>query len=145
MSNYSLIKLSPPSSCGFSHFELQEKIKQHTGGRTHVSCSHAGSLWRACKSPAAPPPPPETYVEGCGWSSGWKERNRGKEWGQWSETRRQKEGSEKSQWITTEDQNSFGFVMWQKKQIQEKQLLYSEAQWGNEKKESQRGETGREG
>lgn len=56
MSNYFLIKLSPPSSCGFSHFELQEKIKQHTGGRTHVSCSHAGSLWRACKSPAAPPP-----------------------------------------------------------------------------------------
>lgn len=81
MSNYSLIKLSPPSSCGFSHFELQEKIKQHTGGRTHVSCSHAGSLWRACKSPAAPPPLPRHTWRGVDEVQGGKRGTGGKNGG----------------------------------------------------------------
>lgn len=44
-----------------------------------------------------------------------------------------------SKWISIEDQNSFGFVMWQKKPISGKTAAI--AQWGNEKTESQGRET----
>lgn len=61
------------------------------------------------------------------WMKFWMEKRKEAEWGQWSEEGGQKVpyegGIRKSLWITIEKQNSSGFIMWQKKQIQEKQLL----------------------
>ncbi len=51
--------------------------------------------------------------------------------------------------LTTQNQNSYGSVMWEKKHIQEKQLQSATVQWGNERQrksgeesDTARGETG---